>query len=149
MPAELGFLLGARSRLKARKLTNKANDLERKRRTITNIAARRAALASLRRQQASVKALGIGSGLIDGGSASSNAASNIDAQATTQIANQQQLSDIDLDRNRALEAADSRNRQANRFDAVAKLGFQAGVTLLTGGTGTAATGGLDISGLTK
>jgi len=130
----LGFILGARSRRKARKLTKKANSLERQRRTVANIATRRAALATLRRQQASVRALGVGSGLIDGGSASSNAAGNIETQTNAVVANQQQLSDIDITRNRTLEKADSRQRQAGRFEAAGKLGFRVAAAITTGGT---------------
>ena len=129
----LGFILGARSRRKARRATRRANDLERQRRTISNVAARRAALATLRRQQASTRALGIGTGNVDGGSAVSNAAGNIDTQTTAAVANQTQLSELDLDRNAALNRADSRSRQAGRIEAGARLGFSAAAAATTGG----------------
>jgi len=144
----LGIILGARSRNKARKLTKKANTLERRRRSISNVLARRQALAALRTQQAQTTALAVGSGL-EGGSAARNSAGNIQTQVDANVAAQTQLGQIDLDRNRALQAADSRQRQAGRFDAATKLTFQAATAIVTGGTSLAAGGAPDFTNLTK
>jgi len=148
----LSTLLGARSRKKAQRKTRKANELDRRRRTISNVLARRQALAAVRRQSSQATALAVGAGL-EGGSAARNAAGNVQSQAASSIAANAQLSELDTRRNKLLESADSRNRQADRFNAVSQLATRAVGAIVTGGTSEVANlaqgGGLDFTNLTK
>jgi len=133
----ISALLTARSRKKAQKKTQEANEIERRRRAISNVLIRRRALSALRTRQASITATAVGLGL-EGGSAARNTAGNIETQATAAIGSQAQLSDLDIRRNELQEAADSRNRQADRFKAAGALATRAVTAFASGGASEAA-----------
>jgi len=113
-------VLAARSNRKASKKTKQANELERRRAAISNVLARRQALAAVRRQRAQITASAVGSGL-EGGSAARNTAGNIDTQATASIARNAQLDSIDQQINRLQQGAISRRGQADTFSAAGRF----------------------------
>lgn len=127
------FLGGRRAKRKARKLQSRANRLEQRRRAIANVAARRQALASLRRQQAGILAQSVATNGIQGGSAAFNAQSNIESQTTANVATQTQLEAIDQERFGLLDLANRKNNQAENFQAGFGLALRGAKAIASGG----------------
>lgn len=112
-------LLSFRSQRKQRKKQKAANEIERKRRQVANVVARRQAAAAIRRQAAQSAALTSAYGV--SGSAASNTQSNINAQGDAQNSLQTQLGTADINRFDLQVGANSRANQAESFGAAANL----------------------------
>jgi len=139
MPLGAVLALGSfRKKRESRKDTRKANQLEQERRSISNVLARRQALAALRRQQSQAAAQTLASVGIDGGSGSFNAVGNIDTQVTADVSRQAQLEEIDQQRFRRQQSAVTNSNRAAALDSVINLGFQAASAAVTGGASSVA-----------
>ena len=139
MPLGAILSLGSlRSKRKARKDTRKANQLEQERRSISNVLARRQALAALRRQQSQAAAQTLASVGIDGGSGSFNAVGNIDTQVTADVSRQSQLEEIDQQRFRRQQSANTNANRADAIDSVVNFGFEVASAVATGGASSIA-----------
>jgi len=125
---------GHRAKRKARKSQERANRLERRRRAIANVTARRQAAASLRRQQAGILAASVAQSGVQGSSAGFNTASNIVSQGEAQIANQDQLEQLDQQRFDAQDLANRKLNQSENFNQGFGLALKAGKAIATGGT---------------
>ena len=134
MPLGAILTLGSfRKKREARKDTRKANQLEQERRSISNVLARRQALAALRRQQSQAAAQTLASVGIDGGSGSFNAVGNIDTQVTADVSRQAQLEEIDQQRFRRQQSAITNENRGAAIDSVINFGFKAASAVATGG----------------
>ena len=127
-------LASFRSKRKARKDTRKANQLEQERKSISNVLARRQALAALRRQQSQAAAQTLASVGIDGGSGSFNAVGNIDTQVTADVSRQAQLEELDQQRFRRIQSATTNENRGAAIDSVVDFGFEVASAAITGGT---------------
>lgn len=117
-------IFGFSSRRKARKRQRAADALTAKRAAIVNVQNRRAAAASIRRQQAQQVIAGVGTGM-RGGSADQGTASSIQSQGTASIATQQHQIEMGGQVNSLISSANRYTNRANNFAALGQLGQQA------------------------
>ena len=97
-----------------------ANQLKQKRAKISNVLARRKALAQVRRKEASRVALSVATGQ-QGGSGASATKTSLQTQSATSIANQQQLEDFDQGITGFGQDASNSRADQSKFNTISNL----------------------------
>ncbi len=116
-----GSVLGFGSDRKARKRQKRAEALNAQRSAIMNIQNRRAAYASLRRQEAQRTVAAMATGMA-GGSGDRATSSSLQAQGISAIARQQQQIELGGQVNAAIGSANRASNRANDYRALGNIG---------------------------
>ena len=116
-------VLGYGESKKATSRAKSAAELESKRAAIQNVKNRRAALASIRRQQAQQQAVAISNGM-GGGSGAHGTKSSVQAQGLASVADQAQSIEMGAGVNELLASSNAHRARAGTYSAVAGLASQ-------------------------